>query len=121
MNGDAFEKVLEHFKRSLGVKIDNEIPAEKLVEVVARFKEIFKEKAGFDFPADPWQQLRNAVEAVFKSWGNPRAVTYRRLHKIPHTLGTAVNIVSMVYGNLGDDCGTGVAIPRVRPGLPGML
>ena len=112
VNGDAFEEVLEHFKSSLGVKFDNEIPAEKLVEVVARFKEIFKEKAGFDFPADPWQQLRNAVEAVFKSWGNPRAVTYRRLHKIPHTLGTAVNIVSMVYGNLGDDCGTGVCFTR---------
>jgi pyruvate,orthophosphate dikinase len=112
VNGDAFEEVLEHVKSSLGVKFDNEIPAEKLVEVVARFKEIFKEKAGFDFPADPWQQLRNAVEAVFKSWGNPRAVTYRRLHKIPHTLGTAVNIVSMVYGNLGDDCGTGVCFTR---------
>ena len=112
VNGDAFEEVLDHVKSSLGVKFDNEIPAEKLVEVVARFKEIFKEKAGFDFPADPWQQLRNAVEAVFKSWGNPRAVTYRRLHKIPHTLGTAVNIVSMVYGNLGDDCGTGVCFTR---------
>lgn len=112
VNGDAFEEVLEHVKSSLGVTFDNEIPADKLVEVVARFKEIFKQKAGFDFPADPWQQLRNAVEAVFKSWGNPRAVTYRRLHKIPHTLGTAVNIVSMVYGNLGNDCGTGVCFTR---------
>ncbi|NLT24978.1 MAG: pyruvate, phosphate dikinase, partial [Syntrophorhabdus sp.] len=112
VNGDAFEEVLDHVKSSLGVKFDNEIPADKLVEVVARFKEIFRQKAGFDFPADPWQQLRNAVEAVFKSWGNPRAVTYRKLHKIPHTLGTAVNIVSMVYGNLGEDCGTGVCFTR---------
>ncbi|WP_367339578.1 pyruvate, phosphate dikinase [Aminivibrio sp.] len=112
VNGDAFEEVLEHVKSSLGVTFDNEIPAGKLVEVVARFKEIFKQKAGFEFPSDPWQQLRNAVEAVFKSWGNPRAVTYRKLHKIPHTLGTAVNIVSMVYGNLGDDCGTGVCFTR---------
>ena len=112
VNGDAFEEVLEHVKSALGVTFDNEIPAGKLVEVVARFKEIFKQKAGFEFPSDPWQQLRNAVEAVFKSWGNPRAVTYRKLHKIPHTLGTAVNIVSMVYGNLGDDCGTGVCFTR---------
>ncbi|GAB1487463.1 hypothetical protein MASR2M79_25220 [Aminivibrio sp.] len=112
VTGDAFEEVLHEVKEDLGVTSDNEIPEEKLVEVVARFKEIFKEKAGFDFPADPEAQLRNAVEAVFKSWGNPRAVTYRRLHKIPHTLGTAVNILAMVYGNLGDDCGTGVCFTR---------
>ncbi|GAB1426760.1 pyruvate, phosphate dikinase [Aminivibrio sp.] len=112
VTGDAFEEVLHEVKEDLGVTSDNEIPEEKLVEVVARFKEIFKEKAGFDFPADPDAQLRNAVEAVFKSWGNPRAVTYRRLHKIPHTLGTAVNILAMVYGNLGDDCGTGVCFTR---------
>jgi pyruvate,orthophosphate dikinase len=112
VNGDAFEEVLEHVKKSLGVTFDNEIPEKSLVEIVAKFKEIFKKAAGFDFPSDPWKQLRNAVEAVFKSWGNPRAITYRKLHKIPHTLGTAVNIVSMVYGNLGDDCGTGVCFTR---------
>ena len=112
VNGDAFEEVLEHVKKGLGVTFDNEIPEKSLVEIVAKFKEIFKKAAGFDFPSDPWKQLRNAVEAVFKSWGNPRAITYRKLHKIPHTLGTAVNIVSMVYGNLGDDCGTGVCFTR---------
>jgi len=112
VNGDAFEEVLEHVKKGLGVTYDNEIPEKSLVEIVGKFKEIFKKSAGFDFPSDPWKQLRNAVEAVFKSWGNPRAITYRKLHKIPHTLGTAVNIVSMVYGNLGDDCGTGVCFTR---------
>ncbi|TDY58313.1 pyruvate phosphate dikinase [Aminivibrio pyruvatiphilus] len=112
VNGDAFEEVLEHAKKTLGVTFDNEIPEKDLVEVVAKFKEIFKKSAGFDFPSDPWQQLRNAVVAVFRSWGNPRAVTYRKLHKIPDTYGTAVNIVSMVYGNLGDDCGTGVCFTR---------
>ena len=112
VSGDAFEEVLEEIKKDLGVTYDNEIPEKNLVEVVAKFKKIFREKAGFDFPVEPEAQLRNAVEAVFKSWGNPRAVTYRRLHKIPHTLGTAVNIVSMVYGNLGDDCGTGVCFTR---------
>lgn len=112
VNGDAFEEVLEHTKKTLGVTFDNEIPEKDLVEVVAKFKEIFKKSAGFEFPSDPWKQLRNAIVAVFRSWGNPRAVTYRKLHKIPDTLGTAVNIVSMVYGNLGDDCGTGVCFTR---------
>ncbi|NLB82901.1 MAG: pyruvate, phosphate dikinase [Synergistaceae bacterium] len=112
VTGEAFEEVLEEVKKDLAVTSDNEIPEKKLVEVVEGFKKIFKEKTGFDFPVDPEAQLRNAVEAVFKSWGNPRAVTYRRLHQIPHTLGTAVNILSMVYGNLGDDCGTGVCFTR---------
>ncbi len=112
VDGESFEEVLTHTKKSLGVTFDNEIPVKDLEGVVAEFKKIFKEKAGFDFPSDPWAQLRNAILAVFKSWGNPRAVTYRKLHHIPDTLGTAVNIVSMVYGNLGDDCGTGVCFTR---------
>lgn len=112
VNGDVFEEVLEDVKKSIGVSFDNEIPEKNLVEIVARFKEIFKKNTGFDFPVDPWQQLRNAIVAVFKSWGNPRAITYRKLHKIPDTLGTAVNIVSMAYGNLGANCGTGVCFTR---------
>ncbi|MBL3538308.1 pyruvate, phosphate dikinase [Aminivibrio sp.] len=112
VTGDAFEEVLEHEKKTLGVTFDNEIPEKSLVEIVAKFKEIFKKSAGFDFPSDPWQQLRNAIVAVFRSWNNPRAITYRKLHKIPDSLGTAVNIVSMVFGNLGDDCGTGVCFTR---------
>ena len=112
VDGEAFEEVLSHTKKKLGVTFDNEIPANELEAIVAEFKKIFQAKAGFAFPEDPWAQLKNAILAVFKSWGNPRAVTYRKLHNIPDTLGTAVNIVSMVYGNLGDDCGTGVCFTR---------
>ena len=112
VDGEAFEEVLTHTKKRLGVTFDNEIPAKDLETIVAEFKKIFKEKAGFAFPSDPWDQLKNAILAVFKSWGNPRAVTYRKLHNISDSLGTAVNIVSMVYGNLGDDCGTGVCFTR---------
>ena len=112
VSGDVYEEVLEETKTRLSVNFDNEIPEKEMEEVVARFKEIFKDAAGFDFPVDPWQQLRNSIIAVFKSWGNPRAVTYRRLHRIPDDLGTAVNIMGMVYGNLGDDCGTGVCFTR---------
>jgi len=112
VDGEAFEEVLTHTKKHLGVTFDNEIPAKELEAIVAEFKKIFQAKAGFPFPSDPWAQLKNAILAVFKSWGNPRAVTYRKLHNIPDTLGTAVNIVSMVYGNLGDDCGTGVCFTR---------
>ncbi len=110
--GEAFEKVLEETKKRLSVSFDNEIPEKELEGIVASFKEIFKSSAGFQFPSDPWQQLKNAIVAVFKSWGNPRAVTYRKLHKIPDDLGTAVNVMSMVFGNLGDDCGTGVCFTR---------
>ena len=112
VSGEVFEEVLEEMKKSLGVTFDNEIPEKNLVDVVAKFKEIFKNAAGFDFPADPWSQLRNAIVAVFQSWDNPRAVTYRRLHRIPDSYGTAVNILAMVYGNLGDDCATGVCFTR---------
>ena len=112
VDGEAFEEVLSHTKKKLGVTFDNEIPANELEAIVAEFKKIFQAKAGFAFPEDPWAQLKNAVLAVFKSWGNPRAVTYRKLHNIPDTLGTAVNVQSMVYGNLGDDCGTGVCFTR---------
>ncbi|NLA91161.1 MAG: pyruvate, phosphate dikinase, partial [Synergistaceae bacterium] len=87
VSGDVYEEVLEETKTRLSVNFDNEIPEKEMEEVVARFKEIFKDAAGFDFPVDPWQQLRNSIIAVFKSWGNPRAVTYRRLHRIPDDLG----------------------------------
>ncbi len=110
--GELFEEVLTHVKKRLGVTFDNEISAAELESVVHEFKKIFADRAGFPFPSNPQDQLKNAILAVFKSWGNPRAVTYRKLHDIPDTLGTAVNIVSMVYGNLGDDCGTGVCFTR---------
>ncbi|HCL78618.1 MAG TPA: pyruvate, phosphate dikinase [Synergistaceae bacterium] len=112
VNADAFEHVLDEVKKKNGVAFDNEISSGSLEEIVKQFKEIFKKATGHDFPSDPWEQLRYAIVAVFKSWGNPRAVTYRKLNKIPDSLGTAVNVVSMVYGNLGDDCGTGVCFTR---------
>jgi len=112
VEGEHFEEVLTGTKKSLSVQFDNEIPEKELEGVARQFKKIFEEKTGTPFPSDPGEQLKHAILAVFKSWGNPRAVTYRKLHSIPDTLGTAVNIQSMVYGNLGDDCGTGVCFTR---------
>ncbi|MCL1940545.1 MAG: pyruvate, phosphate dikinase [Synergistaceae bacterium] len=112
VDSNKFEHVLESVKNKLGVKFDNEINAEELKNIVAEFKKIYKEATGGDFPTDPWVQLRKAIEAVFKSWNIPRAITYRKINKISDDLGTAVNIISMIFGNLGDDCGTGVCFTR---------
>jgi len=112
VDSNKFEHVLETVKKKLGVKFDNEINAEELKKIVAEFKKIYKESTGTDFPTDPWVQLRKAIEAVFKSWTIPRAVTYRKINKISDDLGTAVNVISMIFGNLGDDCGTGVCFTR---------
>ncbi|MDR3355352.1 MAG: pyruvate, phosphate dikinase [Synergistaceae bacterium] len=107
-----FEHILEERKKDLKISFDNEIPAGELEKITAEFKKIYKASTGAEFPTDPWEQLRKAIEAVFKSWNIPRAVTYRKINKIADDLGTAVNIVSMVFGNLGDDCGTGVCFTR---------
>jgi pyruvate,orthophosphate dikinase len=112
VDSDKFEHVLTEVKKKLNVSFDNEIPAEELEKLVAEFKKIYKSATGSDFPADPWVQLRKAIEAVFKSWNIPRAVTYRKINKISDDLGTAVNVISMIFGNLGDDCGTGVCFTR---------
>ncbi|MDR1977390.1 MAG: pyruvate, phosphate dikinase [Synergistaceae bacterium] len=112
VDSGKFEHVLEACKKKLKLSFDNEIPAEELEKIVAEFKKIYKESTGADFPTNPWEQLRKAIEAVFKSWNIPRAVTYRKINKIADDLGTAVNIVSMIFGNLGDDCGTGVCFTR---------
>ena len=112
VDSNKFEHVLDKVKEKLGVKFDNEIGAEELKTVVADFKKIYKESTGSDFPVDPWIQLRKSIEAVFKSWNIPRAITYRKINKISDDLGTAVNIISMIFGNLGDDCGTGVCFTR---------
>ncbi|MEM2237856.1 MAG: pyruvate, phosphate dikinase [Candidatus Caldarchaeum sp.] len=112
VKGDVFEKLLDETKHRLGVKSDVEIPASELKKLVEQFKKVFREHAGIDFPQDPWKQLQMAVEAVFKSWNNPRAVEYRKYYKIPDDLGTAVNIQAMVFGNLGDDSGSGVGFTR---------
>ncbi|MCL1875227.1 MAG: pyruvate, phosphate dikinase [Synergistaceae bacterium] len=112
VDSNKFEHVLVKVKSKLGVKFDNEINAEELKNVVAEFKKIYKDSTGNDFPVDPWVQLRKAIEAVFKSWNIPRAITYRKINKISDDLGTAVNVISMIFGNLGDDCGTGVCFTR---------
>jgi pyruvate,orthophosphate dikinase len=112
VDSGKFEHVLEECKKKLKISFDNEIPAEELEKIVAEFKKIYKSSTGADFPVDPWEQLRKAIEAVFKSWNIPRAVTYRKINKIADDLGTAVNVVSMIFGNLGDDCGTGVCFTR---------
>ncbi len=107
-----FESVLEAQKTKRGVKFDTELAAGDLKEIVAAFKNIVKRETGRDFPDDPMEQLLLAVQAVFGSWNNQRAIVYRRLNQIPDDLGTAVNIQTMVFGNMGDDCGTGVAFTR---------
>ena len=112
IDGDKFEKVLEECKKEKGVEADTELTAEDWKDIVERFKAIVKEETGRDFPQDPYEQLRLAIRAVFESWNTERAVAYREYHHIPHDLGTAVNIVTMVFGNMGFDSGTGVAFTR---------
>ena len=107
-----FEDVLDEFKEKKGVKFDRDLTAEDLMAVVERFKAIYKEAMGVDFPQDPKVQLMEAVKAVFRSWDNPRAIYYRRMNDIPGDWGTAVNVQSMVFGNMGETSGTGVAFTR---------
>ena len=109
---NKFEAVLDEYKEKKGVQYDKDLDADDLVGVVARFKEIYKAEKGVEFPQDPKEQLMEAVKAVFRSWDNPRAIYYRRMNDIPGSWGTAVNVQSMVFGNMGDDCGTGVAFTR---------
>ncbi|MCD8163625.1 MAG: pyruvate, phosphate dikinase [Synergistaceae bacterium] len=108
---DKFEERLAQARENAGVKEDYKIPAEELKKLVVDYKKIVEE-AGHTFPSDPWVQLRLAIDAVFRSWNTPRAITYRKINNIPAEYGTAVNIVTMVFGNLGDDCGTGVCFTR---------
>jgi pyruvate,orthophosphate dikinase len=107
-----FEKIIDEMKEAKGVKQDTDLSADDLRELAIRFKKQFKEKKGFDFPADPIEQLMGAIQAVFRSWDNPRAVYYRRMNDIPYNWGTAVNVQMMVFGNTGDTSGTGVAFTR---------
>ncbi len=109
---EAFEEALDKLKEEKGAKEDTDLDAEALKELVERFKAIVKEHKGFEFPQEPLEQLRLAVEAVFRSWNSKRAIDYRNAAGIPHDLGTAVNIVTMVFGNMGWDSGTGVAFTR---------
>ena len=109
---DPFEEILDELKKARGAAFDTDLTADDLKELVARFKAAVKGRTGHDFPDDPRQQLWGAVSAVFGSWGNDRAVAYRRLYDIPDSWGTAVNVQVMVYGNTGDESGTGVAFTR---------
>jgi len=112
VKGEFFEQALERARHRLGVKHDFEIPAAELEKLVKEFKEIVKRETGREFPQDPWEQLTMAIEAVFKSWNNPRAIEYRRYYKISDELGTAVNVQLMVFGNMGMDSGSGVGFTR---------
>ena len=107
-----FEELIDEMKAKKGVKQDVELNAEDLKELANQFKTEYKSKIGSDFPTDPKEQLMGAIKAVFRSWDNPRANVYRRDNDIPYSWGTAVNVQSMAFGNMGDDCGTGVAFTR---------
>ena len=112
INKDEFEEILTAKKEEVGAKSDTDLTAEQLQELIAQYKELVREKTGKEFPQDPRTQLDMARDAVFQSWNNPRAITYRQLNKIPDDLGTAVNVQAMVFGNMGDDCATGVGFTR---------
>jgi len=117
---DPFEEILEAKKHKAGVEYDSDLSPEQLKELVAEFKQVIKERTGHDFPTDPMEQVWGAIGAVFNSWMNDRAIVYRRQYGIPHEWGTAVNVQAMVFGNLGDDCATGVGLTRdCSLGLPG--
>jgi pyruvate,orthophosphate dikinase len=107
-----FEAVFDDFKKQKGVQLDTELDADDLKHICTEFLALVVKYTGKGFPADPYKQLELAIEAVFRSWQNDRAIVYRRTEKIPDEIGTAVNVQSMVFGNLGDDCGTGVAFTR---------
>ena len=112
IDGDKFEHALRQAKKAAGVKTDPELTAPDLRKLIARFLDTYKKETGHDFPSDPVVQLREAIEAVFRSWNTDRAKTYRRMERIPDDLGTAVNVQMMVFGNMGKSSGTGVAFTR---------
>ncbi|MBR7159790.1 MAG: pyruvate, phosphate dikinase [Clostridia bacterium] len=112
VNKSFFEKIIDELKEEKNVKLDTELTADDLKELIARFKQVYRDDQGVDFPQDPKVQLIGAVEAVFRSWNNDRAIVYRRMNDIPGSWGTAVNVQSMVFGNMGDTSGTGVAFTR---------
>ena len=108
----TFERIIDEMKEEKKVKSDTELTADDLKELIAKFKAFYKQDRGVDFPQDPKEQLVGAIKAVFRSWNNPRAIIYRRMNDIPGSWGTAVNVQSMVFGNMGDTSGTGVAFTR---------
>ncbi|NLZ25569.1 MAG: pyruvate, phosphate dikinase, partial [Clostridiales bacterium] len=109
---DKFERIIDELKEERGIKNDIDLTADDLKILINKFKSIYKDALGKEFPQDPKEQLIGAVEAVFRSWNNPRAIVYRRMNDIPGDWGTAVNVQAMVFGNMGEDSGTGVAFTR---------
>ncbi len=107
-----FEEILSRYKKEQGAELDYELTPETLKKIVQAYKDLIKQEIGNDFPQDPREQLQKAIDAVFNSWNNKRAITYRRINNIPDDMGTAVNVQAMVFGNLGDDSGTGVGFTR---------
>ena len=112
VDGELFEHALQKMKQSARAQLDTDLNAENLSDLCREFKKIVRSETGADFPADPYQQLEESIKAVFRSWNGDRAIAYRRREKIPDDLGTAVNVVTMVFGNMGGDSGTGVAFTR---------
>src|SRR4029077_14242335 len=112
IDGEKFEHALTELRDQRGVATDPELTADDMQFLVERYKAIVLSETGIEFPQDPTEQLRRAIEAVFRSWNGERARVYRRMEKIPDDLGTAVNVQTMVFGNKGDDSGTGVAFTR---------
>ena len=113
VNKSFFEKIIDELKEEKGVHYDTELTVEDLKELVNRFKKVYSDHMnGEEFPQEPREQLMGAVKAVFRSWDNPRAIVYRRMNDIPGDWGTAVNVQSMVFGNMGNTSGTGVAFTR---------
>ncbi len=112
IDATKFEHILDARKQKVGAQLDTDLSAEDLKIVAEEFKELVRKETGQEFPSDPYEQLRLAIQAVFRSWNSPRAITYREFNKIPHNLGTAVNVQTMVFGNMGSDSGTGVAFTR---------
>ena len=110
-----FEGALNKMKEAKGAQYDTDLTADDLKELVEIFKGIYKKEKGVDFPQEPKEQLMEAIKAVFRSWDNPRAIYYRRMNDIPSSWGTAVNVQAMVFGNMGEDSGTGVAFTRDPP------
>jgi pyruvate,orthophosphate dikinase len=112
VRGEHFEDLLAKKRKQAGVTLDNELSADHLRELIEEYKQVVEKHAGKSFPLDPWDQLWGGVGAVFRSWNVPRAVSYRKMHDYPDDWGTAVNVQSMVFGNMGEDCATGVAFTR---------
>ncbi len=109
---DPFEEIIDHLKDKRHIKLDTEFTVQDLQDLVYDFKDVVKKKTGRNFPTDPWEQLWGAVMAVFDSWNGDRARYYRKMHGYPANWGTAVNVQAMVFGNMGDDSGTGVCFTR---------